>query len=480
MQSRIIDGKYEIVRELSKGGMGAVYEARHLLTRRRVALKLILAETLARKNASDALRRFEREARAAGLIESRHVVSVLDTGVDASTNDNYIVMELLSGEDFRQLFRRLGRVPSDLVLSIAFQVCLGLRRAHEQGIIHRDIKAGNIFLARRDDGHVEVKILDFGIAKLRVDPLASHDGHDLTRSGSVLGSPLYMSPEQATGSRKIDGRSDIWSLGIVMYEALTGVTPHGNQALGAVILAICSEPARPIREHAPEVSLEVAALVHKALALEPSQRFASAAEMQAAIEVLVPGGGAIHESVLGAIPAGSVETGSYTPPGDPDSTETPPAQTTVDAVTYGSGAGKAAGTVPPRPATRRALLVGGGVVLAVGIGLWREAANVPATDANTVVSSTAVAAAETRALPPVAPPPPARTAIPLQTTENPVPSSTPSAAEPRRRAPARPARAIQPPASSSGLTPPSPNPPPTPAPASPPAGAEPAIDRRFD
>jgi serine/threonine-protein kinase len=152
MQPRIIDGKYEIVRELSKGGMGAVYEARHLLTRRKVALKLILAETLARKRPSDALRRFEREARAAGLIDSRHVVSVLDTGVDTSTNDNYIVMELLTGEDLRQLIRRAGKLPPELVLAIAFQVCLGLRRAHEQGIIHRDIKAGNIYLARRDDG----------------------------------------------------------------------------------------------------------------------------------------------------------------------------------------------------------------------------------------------------------------------------------------------------------------------------------------
>ena len=179
MQPRIIDGKYEIVRELSKGGMGAVFEARHLLTRRKVALKLILAETLVRKRPEDALRRFEREARAAGSIESRHVVSVLDTGIDAATSDHYIVMELLLGEDLRQLVRRAGKLPPNLVLSIARQVCVGLRRAHEQGIVHRDIKAGNIYLARRDDGHIEVKILDFGIAKLRVDPLAAKDGHDL-------------------------------------------------------------------------------------------------------------------------------------------------------------------------------------------------------------------------------------------------------------------------------------------------------------
>jgi len=258
MQARIIDSKYEIVRELSRGGMGVIYEARHLLTRRNVAVKLVLSDTLARKGASDALRRFEREARAAGSIDSRHVVSILDTGIEPSTNEPYIVMELLTGADLRTLIRRRGTLAPELVLALAHQVCQGLQRAHEKGIVHRDIKAANIFLARRDGGEVEVKILDFGIAKLRADPLASSDGNDLTRSGSVLGSPLYMSPEQATGSRELDARSDIWSLGVVMYEALTGATPHANQALGAVILAICSEPAAPIRERAPSRSRPVA------------------------------------------------------------------------------------------------------------------------------------------------------------------------------------------------------------------------------
>src|SRR5687768_11879145 len=148
MKPRIIDGKYEMVRELSRGGMGAIYEARHLLTQRKVALKLVLADTLARKGATDALRRFEREARAAGSIESRHVVSILDTGIERSTNDPYIVMELLNGEDLRALIRRRGTLPPELVLAIAFQVCQGLHRAHERGIVHRDIKAANIFLAR--------------------------------------------------------------------------------------------------------------------------------------------------------------------------------------------------------------------------------------------------------------------------------------------------------------------------------------------
>jgi serine/threonine-protein kinase len=487
MHPRTIDGKYEIVRELSKGGMGAVYEARHLLTRRKVALKLILAESLADKRPLVAQRRFEREARAAGSIESRHVVSVLDTGIDAATSDHYIVMELLSGEDLRQLIHRVGKVPAEIVLAIAWQVCLGLRRAHEQGIVHRDIKSANIFLAHKDDGHVEVKILDFGIAKLRADPLATSDGNDLTRSGSVLGSPLYMSPEQATGSRKLDGRSDIWSLGIVMYEALTGATPHGNQALGAVILSICSVPARPIRERAPEVSEEVAALVHKALALEPSQRFVSAAEMQTEIARLLPHGPAIHESVLGAIPegrargitAGSIETLPDPSDGGADSAGSPPAQTTVDAVTYGSGASKKSSSVPRRRTSRLLALVGALVVLAAGIVFFRNGADTSSSDTGSSASPPPAGPPEKTPPSPLPPSPPVGVAAPPLGFQNPATTSVPSAPRPEPRATVRKARAPRP-QPGSEPTPAAPVASPTTPPASPAAADEPAIDRRFD
>jgi serine/threonine-protein kinase len=483
MQPRIVDGKYEIVRQLSKGGMGAVYEARHLGTRRKVALKLILAETLARKP-SDALRRFEREARAAGSIESRHVVSVLDTGVDATTGDKYIVMELLAGEDLRQLLHRNRKLPVALVLAIAHQVCVGLRRAHEQGIIHRDIKAGNIYLARRDDGHVEVKLLDFGIAKLRVDPLASMDGHDLTRSGSMLGSPLYMSPEQATGSREVDARSDIWSLGILMYEALSGAPPHAHQALGALILSICSTPAAPLAERAPWVPADVARLVHRAIALEPGQRFASAEQMQMAIEELLPDGPDIHECMFDAVLQGAaVERRSDAPQAVSESSLALGAQSTVDAVTYGSGVAK-----PSRsPTTRRAALLatgaGGLLTIAAGIGLFRERAGVFAAAAG----STSSAAAPTQKPPPpqtFAPPPAAKAASPLPSEDVAAPP-LPSATAPSHYLTARKPRTIRQPVRLGVAAPtrseaspaPAPAPAPTPSPA---LQDEPAIDRHFD
>jgi len=287
MQGSIIGEKYRLVRKISSGGMGTVYEARHLGTGRRVALKLIRQEPTQTAGSGDRILRFEREARAAGSIDSPHVVQVMDTGVDAASGRPYLVMELLIGEDLRQLLRRARVLPTDLVLRIAAQACLGLARAHERGVIHRDVKAANIFLSRHDKAAVVVKILDFGVAKMREQPWAVV-AQELTQSGAVIGSPSYMSPEQALGSRLLDSRSDLWSLGVVMYEALCGSTPHGRElTLGALIVDICSRPAPPLRERAAWVAEEVAAIVHQALALEPSQRFSSALEMHAAILALV-------------------------------------------------------------------------------------------------------------------------------------------------------------------------------------------------
>ena len=300
----VVDGKYQILRELGKGGMGAVYEAEHLGTGRKVALKLILSAALAVE--SDILARFRREARASGSIDSDHVVQVLDTGVDPETARPYMVMELLSGEDVHALVQRLGPLPPDLVLRIVAQACVGLQAAHDLGIVHRDIKSANVFLARRGDERV-LKLLDFGIAKVRADPLASGEQH-LTRTGALLGSPLYMSPEQARGSKTLDARSDLFSLGVMMYEALAGTTPYARcETLGELILAICSHPAEPLQTHAPWVPSEVAAVVHRALAREPARRFESAAAMRAAVERLLPAGAAITDAMLVPLPLATRE-----------------------------------------------------------------------------------------------------------------------------------------------------------------------------
>jgi serine/threonine protein kinase len=158
-----IDTKYLIVRQLGQGGMGAVYEARHAGTGRRVAVKVIVGETLQKNR--DVVARFQREARAAGAIESAHVVQVLDTGFDPSSGHPYLVMEFLSGRDLQEIIRELGPLPPELALRVVAQACLGLLKAHEVGVVHRDVKPANVFLARLDAGDIVVKLLDFGIAE---------------------------------------------------------------------------------------------------------------------------------------------------------------------------------------------------------------------------------------------------------------------------------------------------------------------------
>ena len=300
----IIDGRYQLLRRIGEGGIGAVFEARHLGTGRRVAVKVIANESHS-KNA-DVVDRFRREALASGAIESQHIAHVMDTGVDPSSGKPYLVMELLIGEDVEQALRRVTPFPPDLALRVVAQACLGLQRAHEEAVVHRDIKPANLFLARRDRDASElvVKILDFGIAKMKPEQLPTASTRTLTGSGSMVGSPLYMSPEQALGRRTIDHRTDIWSLGVVLYEALTGAAPHAyTETVGELLVSICHDPARPIQELAPWASPEVAAIVHRALAINPAARFASAREMFMAIQEQLPQGHALDKSMVAPMPS---------------------------------------------------------------------------------------------------------------------------------------------------------------------------------
>ena len=304
MEGTFIDGKYEVLRQLGQGGMGAVYEARHSSTGRKVAVKVIVPAALAA--GVDIIARFQREARASGSIDSPFVVQVLDAGVDSKTGAPYMAMECLSGEDVQAAVARLGPLPPEVVLRITAHACHGLQKAHEAGIVHRDIKSANLFLAHREDDESELitKILDFGIAKVRASPLVGED-HKLTKTGSMLGSPVYMSPEQAVGAKDLDARSDIFSMGVMMYEALSGATPNGHlENLGALLMAICAQQTQSIQDRAPWVSAEVAAVVHKALERSPADRYQSAAELRAAVVALLPGGDTkLTRSMVGALPS---------------------------------------------------------------------------------------------------------------------------------------------------------------------------------
>ncbi|WP_438005326.1 cytochrome c peroxidase [Sorangium sp. So ce321] len=294
-----LDQRYLILGLLGEGGMGAVYEARHLGTGRRVAVKVITSK-LAQDEA--VMARFEREARAAGAIDSEHIAGVLDSGRDRATGLPFLVMELLSGEDVDQLLRRLGPLPPELALCIVAQACMGLIRAHDARVLHRDIKPANLFLARRDGGELSVKLLDFGVAKIQADDSFEHH-QELTATSNLIGSPIYMSPEQARNMKDVDGRTDLWSLGIVLFKMLAGRTPYRNsRGLGELIVAICSVPAPPIQSLAPWVTHEVAEIVHRALQIDRNARFQTAAEMLDAVRTLLPYGFSIRDDMLQPLP----------------------------------------------------------------------------------------------------------------------------------------------------------------------------------
>jgi serine/threonine-protein kinase len=300
-----IGGKYAVVRQLGEGGMGVVYEARHTGTGRRVAVKVITGAL-----GPDSLARFELEAKAAGAIESEHIAQVLDVGRDEALGVPFLVMEYLVGEDLAHLFARLGPIPPELALRIGVQACLGLEKAHAQGIVHRDIKPANLFLTERDAGELRVKVLDFGIAKVTSGDAQPQNRKALTRVGAFIGSPLYMSPEQTRGGAGIDARTDIWSLGVVLYQALTGRTPcEDTPSIGDFVAAVNTRPAPPVRSFAPWVDPAVALAVERALVIDPAQRYQSIAAMAAALEAFLPRGTSIRGSMIApAIPGGPAAT----------------------------------------------------------------------------------------------------------------------------------------------------------------------------
>jgi serine/threonine-protein kinase len=269
--------KYQIVRLIGRGGMGMVYEGLNTDIGKRVAMKFVDRELA--KN-TEAVARFQREAKAASAVESAHIVQIFDAGV---TEDGlpFLVMELLRGEDLGCRIERLGRLDLPEALHITAQILRGLNRAHEAGIVHRDLKPDNIFLVDRDDDASFAKILDFGISK--VEQRDDVPTQTLTRQGTVLGTPYYMSPEQAQGLPDVDGRTDLWSVGAILYECLTGRSPHRGRSYEQVIVSICMNDADDVRVHNPGVSEPVAQVIARALQRDRSQRFASAQAFQGAL-----------------------------------------------------------------------------------------------------------------------------------------------------------------------------------------------------
>ena len=245
---RTIEGRYRIVGILGEGGMGAVYAAEHLLLGRKVALKRLHPELAADEAA---VARFQREARAAAATGHEHIVEILDMGY-AEDGAPFLVMEYLTGENLAQALRREARLAPARACYVVGQILAGLEAVHDKGIVHRDLKPDNVFLTRKQGRNDYVKLLDFGVSKMR-----SSDGTEpnpLTRTGVMMGTPHYMSPEQASGTRTIDHRVDLYAVGVILYECLSGTLPFDGPNYHALLQSILLSSPRPLESLVPGIS----------------------------------------------------------------------------------------------------------------------------------------------------------------------------------------------------------------------------------
>lgn len=270
-----IDGRYRILSQLGRGGMGAVFAAQHIHTHRKVAIKWMLPQLSGHTGATQ---RFLQEARVAGALQHPNIVDVYDFGVHEGAM--YLVMELLVGEPLSAAIGSLKRDPRN-VSRVLLPALRGVHAAHQIGAIHRDLKPDNIFLCRTSDGaYRDTKVLDFGISKV------TKTGFDmsLTKTGAVVGTPYYMAPEQLADSSTVDARCDVYALGVILFEALTGRTPFRADTYSALIIQIVSAPLPAIDELRPGLPPKLVAIVQKALSKDRKDRFSSVAELGAALE----------------------------------------------------------------------------------------------------------------------------------------------------------------------------------------------------
>ncbi len=417
----LVQGKYRVIRIIGEGGMGAVFEGENLRINRRVAIKVLHAALATNK---EVVQRFEREAQAAGRIGNDHILEVLDLG-DLPDGDFFMVMEFLEGEPLSDRIRRLGRMTPEQVAPLMTQVLTGLQAAHAAGIIHRDLKPDNIFVLKEKAGQKDfVKIIDFGISKFQ--PLGGE--MKMTRTGSVMGTPYYMSPEQASGSSEADHRSDVYAVGVMMYEAVTGKVPFEastfNQLLFKIVLDEVPKPETVV----PDLDPGFASLIHKAMARDKEARFQDCISLRnallewqktgAAVSLPPPGGTEAHlgrtreafgshsDAVPVGTPAGGVPLGNASQPS---------VVIAPDAMSSTTGAGTWSTeeqlSIPKKRnsgllyggVAAACLLVGGGAIFALSSGKKPEAA---AVAASVKAPGPSVPAGQPPAAKPAEPPPP--------------------------------------------------------------------------
>lgn len=400
----MVTSSIRLVKEIGAGGMGSIWVADHLALQTQVVVKFMHAQIA---QDPQSLERFKREAAAAANVKSPHVVQVLDHGV-APDGSPYIVMELLEGVDLAAWLAQHAPLPLANVALIVAQVCKALARAHERGIVHRDIKPQNVFLSQVGEGEPFVKVLDFGIAKAP----AAQSLSGATKTGALMGTPYYMSPEQTLGAKGIDHRTDLWAVGVVAFEAMTGRPPFVAETIGGLAVAICNGPIPRPSSVNPAILPAVDAWFLRACARDPAQRFQSARELSDALQLAVASTSQPAFAAAPMMPSASVSS-----LGIPQTTNAPMSGT------------RPAG-VPERGGMALVLVLGGlllcGGIAAFVVGVTHRPApsRPPALVANgataegpAAIASTAVATpAACIALPPLEP---AAPAVPERTTRTP-------------------------------------------------------------
>jgi eukaryotic-like serine/threonine-protein kinase len=274
----ILAAKYELEGVLGTGAMGVVVAARHIVLDERVAIKFLLPEVL---DDPAAMARFMREAQASAKIKSEHVARVTDVGT-CEDGTPFMVMEYLEGEDLNAWLKSHGPLPATQAVEFVLQACEAIAEAHALGIVHRDLKPSNLFCVRRPDGGLAIKVLDFGISKL-IGPEYPNAAPSMTDASDLMGSPMYMSPEQLQSTRDVDNRTDIWSMGIILFELMTGKSPFAGESLTAVVLNIAAQPPQSVRELRREIPVGLDAIIDKCLRKDRTERYSTVGELALAL-----------------------------------------------------------------------------------------------------------------------------------------------------------------------------------------------------
>lgn len=362
-----LDNRYKLVSTLGEGGMGQVFLAKHITLRRRVAIKLVRY----RKGKTDPrYARAVREARIAALLRSPHSVKLYDV-FEVGDDSIALVMEHLKGEDLAQVLKKSGTPSPHLTVAWSLQAAEALAEAHALGLIHRDVKLANIFLAEDAAATFAVRVLDFGIAYAEDDEADAH----LTGTQDMLGSPAYMAPEQITSARLATPLSDIWGLGVCMYALLSGKFPHGGENVAALLVRITTQDPIPLREARPDVDERLADIVMRCLERAPAKRYQSMADLADALGALHrPAWGPLAERVRLTADAAAerVATGHFSEPPPPLSAgHERPHEVAFDTTTHSPGVTARPPEMQAASSPVKAALIGAGLTALIGAGAWR-------------------------------------------------------------------------------------------------------------